>query len=223
MWGHQTAGQRETAEVCHEQGWSECRGQAGYGINISKMLLPPFSQPFPSRALWFNLICHVWVLYKFSREFVSEIRLLHDWPARGRQLVAEGHRESGGRQKAGHCPGYKTHGLAVRRLRMIVLQVVDQARHLLLGLIFCDCCRKSSNALRSRGRRWKRCWKTLDWSVCRGREGPSWPEWDERTSDFHSLKTTGKHWGTCSVLKSLWICFCSSHCKQTHSPENRSN
>lgn len=57
-------------------------------------------------------------------------------------------------------------------------------------LCFC-CCRKCSNALRNRGPQWKRCWKMLDWSVCKEKEGLYWPEWGERTSDSHSLRTTG--------------------------------
>lgn len=55
----------------------------------------------------------------------------------------------------------------------------------------CRCCRKCNNASRNRRPQWERCWKTLDWLLCKEKEGPLWPEWGERSTDFRSLRTTG--------------------------------
>lgn len=60
--------------------------------------------------------------------FISETGFLHDWPARCRQLVAEGHQESGWQQKNRHRPG-KIHTFTVWHPVISVLHILNQSRH----------------------------------------------------------------------------------------------
>lgn len=86
-------------------------------------------------------IIFMFISTKSSSSFLPEAGFFHDWPARGRQLVAEGHQESGWKQRFGHSPG-----------RMIILScyVIGMVHiHDLVINLSCDVAEAGSAAVHS--------------------------------------------------------------------------